>query len=356
MNSSYLTPTARQAQTPTHNAARKLLANAIAAGALLVQVAALGAGALATNAHAHDAAAQATGAKTAQAKPQSAHYRFSVGDVQVVALSDGSVPQDLHALLKGTSASEIDTILAKSFMANPIEASINAYLIDTGKRIALVDTGAGSLFGPGVGGKLVESLRTAGYRPDQIDDVLLTHVHTDHSGGLVNKKGEVIFRKATIHVGQADLDFFLNPANQRGVNGYDKVYFEQATLSLRPYVKANKVKGFDAEGEIFPGVRAVPTPGHTPGHAFFVLQSKGETVEFIGDVLHAQSVQMPRPDITIVYDVEQPAAKSQREKQFSRLADSRHRVAGAHLPFPGLGYIRKEAAGFTYVPADYKNR
>jgi glyoxylase-like metal-dependent hydrolase (beta-lactamase superfamily II) len=306
-----------------------------------------------TGAQAHESANHVSTAKSAQHNQQGGFYRFEVGAVQVVALSDGTVPQDLHTLLKGVSPSEIDTILKRAFMVNPIEASINAYLIEVGNRVALVDTGAGAFFGPGAGGKLIDSLRSADYRPDQVTDVLLTHIHTDHSGGLVDAQGRMVFRNATIHVGQQDVDFFLAPANQKGADGYDKMYFEQATKSMRPYVKAGKVKGFQSAAEIMPGIKAVPTPGHTPGHAFFVLESKGDTLEFIGDVLHVQTVQMARPEITIVYDVEQPAAKSQRETQFARLAEDRHMIAGAHLPFPGLGHIRKESSGFTYVPTDY---
>lgn len=293
---------------------------------------------------------------SARQAQQGAFYKFAVGDARVVALSDGTVPQDLHALLKGVSPSEIDTILKRGFMMNPVEASINAFLVDTGSRIVLVDTGAGAFFGPGAGGKLVDSLRSAGYSANQITDVLLTHVHTDHSGGLVDARGRMVFTRATIHVGQPDLDFFLAAANQNGVGGYDKTYFQQATTSLRPYMQAGKVKGFKEAGEVVPDIDAVPTPGHTPGHAFYVLKSKGEKLEFIGDILHVQAIQMARPEITIVYDVEQSAAESQRQKQFLRLSGESVMVAGAHLPFPGLGHLRKESAGFTYVPSDYRYR
>lgn len=307
-------------------------------------------------ARAHEGRDQAPASASARQAQQGAFYKFSVGDARVVALSDGTVPQDLHALFKGASSTEIDAILQRAFMKNPVEASINAFLIITGKRIVLVDAGAGAFFGPGNGGKLVDSLHSAGYRSDQITDVLLTHLHTDHSGGLVDARGRMTFMRATIHVGQPDLDFFLAPANQNGVGGYDKSFFQQATTSLRPYVRAGKVKGFKEAGEVVPGLDAVPTPGHTPGHAFYVLKSKGQTLEFLGDILHVQAVQMARPEITIVYDVEQPAAEAQRQQQFLRIAREAAMVAGAHLPFPGIGHLRKETSGFTYVPTDYRYR
>lgn len=300
--------------------------------------------------------ASASCAASAPEASQAAFYRFQVGGVTVVALSDGTVPQDLHALLRDAHKDDIDHLLHRAFLSNPIEASINAYLIESGSRLALVDAGAGAFFGPGAGGKLVASLCAAGYHPDQVDDILLTHVHTDHSGGLVDGNGRPVFRRATVHVGQADLDFFLDPAHRAGVGGYDKIYFEQAHVSLQPYRAAGKLKGFAGTTQVIPAVRAVPTPGHTPGHAFFVLESEGAAIEFIGDVLHVQAVQMARPEVTIVYDVEPPAARSQREQQFDRLARQRRMVAGAHLPFPGIGHLRRESAGFSFVPTDYRYR
>ncbi|RON52282.1 MBL fold metallo-hydrolase [Pseudomonas frederiksbergensis] len=283
-------------------------------------------------------------------------YRYRVGDFQVTALSDGTVPQDLHALLTNTTPAETDGLLKNAFLSNPAEVSINAFLIDTGSRLVLVDTGSGALFGPGKGGKLLGSLKAAGYAPEQINDILLTHIHTDHSGGLVSE-GQLVFPKATVHVGKPDVDLFLDPANIHGVNGYDKRYFEEAVKTVGPYVKAGKVVPFNGVTELFPGVKAIPTPGHTPGHSFYRFESKGESIEFIGDIVHVASVQFPKPKITIVYDVAPKEAAAQREKQFASAASQRELVAGAHLPFPGLGHIRAEGeGGFTFVPVDYRDR
>lgn len=283
-------------------------------------------------------------------------YRYRVGDFQVTALSDGTVPQDLHALLTNTTPSQTDGLLDHAFLANPVEASINAFLVDTGTRLVLVDTGSGALFGPGYGGKLLSNLKAAGYGPEQITDILLTHIHTDHSGGLVNG-GQIVFPNAIIHVGKPDVDLFLDPAHIGGVDGYDKQYFEQAVQTVGPYVKAGKVVPFTGVTQLFPGIKAIPTPGHTPGHSFYRFESKGESIEFIGDIAHVAAVQFSKPKIAILYDVSPKDAVAQREKQFAIAASQHELVAGAHLPFPGLGHIRAEGGnGFSFVPVEYRDR
>lgn len=323
--------------------------------ALAASIAIVGAFPIGVNAAGHAQVAPVAAVAQGRAQAPGVHH-YRVGDFQVTALSDGTVPQDLHALLINTSAAETDSLLKRSFLSNPVEASINAFLVDTGTRLVLVDTGSGSFFGPGNGGKLLGNLKSAGYSPEQIDDILLTHIHTDHSGGLVSA-GQLVFPNATIHVGRPDLDLFLDPANSEGVDGYDKKYFEEAVKTVGAYVKAGKVESFTGPTQLFPGVRAIPTPGHTPGHSFYKFESKGQSIEFIGDIVHVASVQFPKPKIAIRYDVSPEKAVAQREKHFATAASERDLVAGAHLPFPGLGHIRAESdGGYVFVPIDYRDR
>ncbi|XYD11817.1 MBL fold metallo-hydrolase (plasmid) [Methylobacterium sp. NMS12] len=281
-------------------------------------------------------------------------YRFHVGDVRVTALSDGTVPQDLHKLLLGTTAAKTDAALARGFLANPVEASINAYLIEMGDRRVLVDTGSGELFGPGFGGRLAESLAAAGTPPDRVTDVLITHVHTDHTGGLV-KGGARVFPNATVHVGKPDVDFFLDRANA-DTSHYDAKYFDEAATTLKPYLDAGQLKPFAGTTEVVPGITATLHPGHTPGSAFYTLASGGERIVFVGDIIHVSAVQFPEPAITIAYDVDPKGAARVRAEQFPVLVRERTLIAAPHLPFPGVGHVRAAEHGFAWVPADYGNR
>jgi glyoxylase-like metal-dependent hydrolase (beta-lactamase superfamily II) len=286
---------------------------------------------------------------------QPGFYRFKLGNYEITSLSDGTVPQDLHALLKGSNKSEVDKLLKKVHLQNPVEASINAFLINTGKKIILVDTGAGAFFGPGYGGKLIERLNSIGFEANQVTDILITHVHTDHTGGLV-KDGHAVFPNATIYVGKADLDFFLDVKNQNGVNGYDKSYFQQATAALSPYLKLEHVSPISGSKLLFPGVNAIPTPGHTPGHYFYKVESSGKSITFIGDSIHVESIQFAKPKVTITYDVDQPAAAKQRAIQFERIAKEGSLIAAPHLPYPGIGYINQASVGYEFIRAEYHDR
>ncbi len=279
-------------------------------------------------------------------------YQFELGDFTITVLSDGTVPQDLYTLLTNTNPGKIDSLLYRSFQANPIETSINVFVIDTGDKRVLVDTGAGELFGPKLGGRLQTSLKAVDCAPDEIDVVLLTHIHTDHSGGLV-EGGQLMFPAATVYVGQPDVDFWLNRANAQTAQPNRRRSFDGAVKTVEPLLAAGKLKPFSAQTVILPGITACPTPGHTPGHSCYLVESGGHSIEFWGDIVHFASVQFSNPEITVMYDVDPNAAAQQRAKQFAHAANSRRLVAGTHLPFPGVGHIRAEDKGYTWVPIDY---
>ncbi|MBV8887526.1 MAG: MBL fold metallo-hydrolase, partial [Chroococcidiopsidaceae cyanobacterium CP_BM_RX_35] len=197
-------------------------------------------------------------------------YQFELGNFVITVLSDGTVPQDLYTLLTNPNQGKIDSLLHRSFLANPVETSINVFLIDTGGKRVLVDTGAGELFGPKLGGRLQTSLKAVRCAPDEIDVVLLTHIHTDHSGGLV-EGGQLMFPVATVYVGKPDVDFWLDHANAERAQPNRRRSFDGALKTVKPYLAAGKLKPFSGETVILPGITAHPTPGHTPGHSCYLV-------------------------------------------------------------------------------------
>jgi glyoxylase-like metal-dependent hydrolase (beta-lactamase superfamily II) len=281
-------------------------------------------------------------------------YRFALGEAQITALSDGSVPVDVHSLLRGASSHQIDELLTRSFLADPVETSINAYLIELDGRRILVDVGAGDLFGPGNGGRLPAALAAAGVAPETITDILITHVHTDHSGGLV-RAGEMIFPNANVHAGGPDVRFFLDGSNATRPD-YDERYWLETSITLKPYFDAGRVVSFDEKSEILPGIRAELNPGHTPGSAFYTLTSRGQSIVFIGDVIHVGAIQFPEPDVTITFDLDQDEARAARKQAFARFARERTLLAAPHLPFPGVGHISVDGAGYQWFPVEQGDR
>ena len=282
-------------------------------------------------------------------------YQFELGNFNITVLSDGTIPLDLYDLLINTTPGKIDSLLHQSFLTNPVETSINVFAINTGDKIVLVDTGSGEMFGPQLGGRLQTSLKAVGYAPEDIDVILLTHIHADHSGGLV-KGGQRIFPVATVYVSQADVDFWLDRANAERVPPDRRRSFDQAVKAVKPYLDAGKLKPFADETEILSGITTHLTPGHTPGHCCYRVESGGESIVFLGDLLHFASVQLPNPETTIIFDVDSNAAAAQRAKQLAIFEKSRCLVAGAHLPFPGVGHIRGEDRGYGWVPMRYRWR
>jgi glyoxylase-like metal-dependent hydrolase (beta-lactamase superfamily II) len=133
-------------------------------------------------------------------------------------------------------------------------------------------------------------------------------------------------------------------------------YFDEAFKTVKLYVDAGKVQTFQGTSELMPGVTATIHPGHTPGSAFYTVQSEGQKIVFVGDIVHVAAVQFPQPAITIDYDVDQSSAAKTRQEVFATFAQDRTLIAVPHLPFPGIGHVRKVGSGYEWVPAEYGNR
>lgn len=281
------------------------------------------------------------------------YYRITVGDIEVTALSDGTIDFPMDTLLVGNPSSEIRAAYKRAFQELPAETSMNQFLINTGSKIVLVDTGAGAFFGPTLG-NTVASLRAAGYGPEQVDEVVITHMHADHTGGLVQNEQRT-FTNAVVRIARADLDFWMNPANEAKAPEGVRASFNVAQKALAPYIEAGKLEPFDGQTVIAPGISAVPAAGHTAGHTYYAVESKGEKLLIWGDVVHSAAVQFKDPSVRIAWDSDEHAAKNAREKVLADAARGGYLIAGAHLPFPGLGHVTRAVGdkGYIFVPVTY---
>lgn len=266
---------------------------------------------------------------TVMDQPQAGYLRIVVGDAEVTVLSDGTMILTPD-MLTGVPSAVIDQHLRNAHMeGRTLHTSVNIYLIRLGERLVLVDGGCGLFYGPSLN-KLPASLKAAGYTPEQITDVLITHTHDDHAGGLV-VNGKLVFPNATVHVGRGE-----------GVNSM-----------IAPYQKAGKLARFDGSAELVPGIRSLPLPGHTAGHSGFVLESQGEKVLFWGDLMHIEEVQFPAPNVNSIFDSDRAEAIAQRQQIFADAAEKGYLVAGAHITHPGIGRLVKEGSGYRWWPLRY---
>jgi glyoxylase-like metal-dependent hydrolase (beta-lactamase superfamily II) len=296
--------------------------------------------------------AQAVPAAQPQAQAPTAaergFYRMKLGDFTVVALNDGIFDLATDHLLVDSVPGEVKRLLAQDHQPTTQPTSVNSFIVDTGSRRILVDTGSGSYFGPTLGFAMT-GLKAAGYRPEDIDEILITHMHPDHIGGLT-VAGAMAFPNATIRADKAELAFWLDKANVSKVDGSVTSSFAAAAGSLAPYLTAGRVKTFDKDEMLDPGIQSVRLPGHTIGHTGYQVQSAGKTMLIWGDVMHVASVQLKDPRITIKFDSVPAQALASRDKALTDAAKAGYLVAGSHMAFPGIGTIGRSSTDWTWTP------
>jgi glyoxylase-like metal-dependent hydrolase (beta-lactamase superfamily II) len=281
------------------------------------------------------------------------YYRMMLGGIEITALYDGAIQLDTK-LLHNTTPTELNKLLARMFVGNPkMQTAVNAYLINTGEHLVLVDAGAAKLLGPSLG-FILQNMKAAGYDPAQVDTVVITHLHPDHIGGVADADGKPLFPKARILVAKEDNDFWLS--QQVADNSPEKMqrFFSMARNAAAPYQRTGQWQTFTAGSTLVPGIRAEKANGHTPGHTAFSVESDGQKLLIWGDLVHAHAVQFTRPGVSIEFDVDRKQAIATRKRIFKAMAASKTLVAGMHLPFPGLGHVRADGKGsYSWVPIEF---
>lgn len=279
------------------------------------------------------------------------YYRMALGGFEITALSDGTIKLPMADLYRGMSSEDITEYLANHFQDVPTETSVNAYLVNTGERLVLVDAGSNDLMGPRLG-KLRENLDASGVAPDQIDDVILTHIHPDHSGGLIFD-GQMAFPNAVVHVNEREARFWLEREAAGDVDDELAQMLEQAEACLGPYVRADRFRTFADNASPLPGFGSTLRAGHTPGHSSIIAESSGQKIVFWGDIVHGDFLQYDHPEISFAADLDQDEARQARSAAFAEAADTGYLVAGAHHAFPGIGRVKRDATNYDWLAIPY---
>ena len=296
--------------------------------------------------------ASVANAAAPQVKTQApGYYRMMLGDFEITALSDGTFNLPAGKLLGNITPEKVTAALSQSYLKDPVEESVNGFLINTGTKLILIDTGAAHLFSPTLG-NLVDNLKASGYQPEQVDEVYITHMHADHVGGLMSGD-KLAFPNAIVRADQHDADYWLSQANMDAAPKEAKGYFQGAMASLNPYIQAGKFKAFNGATELTPGIKATPSYGHTVGHTTYVVESKGQKLVLWGDLMHVAAVQFPNPSAVMQFDTDVKTAAVERKKAFAEVAKQGYWVAGAHIAFPGIGHLRTNNKGYVWIPANY---
>ena len=257
---------------------------------------------------------------------------YKIGSMDFIALKDLDTNMGNSIFLKPDSG-----IIKKLMPDNQNPASINAFLVKTSSKTVLIDTGVGE------NGSLIKNLIAAGVSPDQVDIVLITHMHGDHIGGLINSGNQKVFPSADIYIAKPDVDYWTSTISSNIRNS-----------DLSRAVKAvygNKLKTFTWGENIIPEIKSIKAQGHTPGHTAFEISSDGEKIIVIGDLIHNLKVQMADPAIAVTFDVDPLQAVDTRKRILKDAARTKTRVAGMHIPFPGVGTIaEKDDGGYFFNP------
>lgn len=273
-------------------------------------------------------------------------YHRRIGDIVVTALSDGYLDGTVE-VMQNIAPAEATKMLQDLFLPAR-RTSVNCYLIYSGGRLALVETGSGDYLLP-TAGKLQQSLKAAGVDPADIDTVMLTHMHPDHSAGLSNPKtGERFFPNAELVVHQNEPRHWNDDgAMSRAGEREKKLYFAAAREQTAPY--HNQMRTFDRAVEVFPGVTSVPMNGHTPGHSGYMIASGGKSLLIWGDTVHVPDVQIPRPEVTMAFDTDQHQAAATRKRVFDQVVTDKQLVAGMHMHFPGFAHLVKDGDSYRMI-------
>lgn len=281
-------------------------------------------------------------------------HRFSMGKLELMVVTDG------HILIKpvqpnfapGIASSKVEKILQDNFASTlEVDLGINILVVRSAERIILIDSGCGSNFGKD-SGWLTANLAHAGIKASEVTDVVISHAHPDHIGGLTDQDGQMVFPNAGIYLSRIEHDFWMS-----GSPDFSKSKIKDESLKkmvvdvARKNITALKPQLHLLEDgeEVLGCIKVELAPGHTPGHCVIQVFSGSESLYHVADLVHSQILVFEHPEWGFEGDTDFELAVKSRRKVLGALAASRAKVFSYHLPFPGIGHVRKKGNGYEWV-------
>jgi len=280
-------------------------------------------------------------------------YRYKIGAFELTALYDGIWYRPItDTFIRNVPFAEVEHALDAAFMPHDkLATPFTTLIVNTGKKLVLIDTGTGGQIAPSAG-MLRDNLAAAGIDPKAVDQIVISHFHPDHINGIKDKDNELIFPNAEIMVPAPEWAYWMNDANLNAAPADLKLTFRNQRRIFTDI--AGQVTQFEPGKEVAAGIVTLPAPGHTPGHTVFAIHSGDRSLMVLSDTAQHPAVFARHPDWQAAFDIDGKAAVATRRKLFDRAAADRMLVTGYHFPFPACGHLIKVASGYEHVPVEWQ--
>ena len=279
-------------------------------------------------------------------------YRFMIGDFEVTALHDGQVNREITTqLIPNAPLDDVIKLMNAQFIpTRPGNSQFNTMVVNTGSKLVLIDSGFNDNGAPTTG-LMAANMAAAGIDPKQIDTVLVSHFHPDHINGLRNKAGELLYPNAEIIAPPLDIKYYMDEATMNAAPEGARPAFQTARRVFGPIMK--DVKQGEWTKEWAPGITAIQSDGHTPGHTSFVVSSGGKTLLVVGDAANDPRIFARNPEWHLGFDLDKAQAVTMRKKLLDMAAADRMQTTFYHAAFPATGFVAKNGAGFDWFPVSF---
>ena len=295
------------------------------------------------------AMAQTQSPPSPAAKQAPGIYRYKIGDFEVTALHEGTVPRVIDdKFVVNAPLAEVQAALEKSFLPkDKINNTFTTLVVNTGRNLVAIDTGFADTGAPTVG-QAYANMKAAGIDPAKIDTVIISHFHGDHISGLRLKDGTLAYPNAQVMAPAAEWAFWMDDGRMSAAPEAARAGFANARRVFGPL--ADKVARFEPGKEVVPGITSVEAHGHSPGHTAFTIASGNGRLLVLSDAANLPALFVRHPEWSAVFDMDADKARATRRHLLDMAAAERMQVAAYHFPFPATGFIAKDGNAYAYEP------